>query len=140
MSALSQIPVQEFLEKVKARGIHLQVNGDRIRVGWPEKTPDMGIRQIIINRKPEILEALSLPPGSSASTNHFSDAEKEYYFNLLEIMQSPKFGMRLAAARGEAWKIVDEYRERKTVDHGQPSVISDFRHGASDDDKTHLES
>ncbi|MCH7499428.1 MAG: hypothetical protein IH886_05380 [Nitrospinae bacterium] len=58
MSALSQIPVREFLEKVKARGVHLQANGNRIHVGWPEKTPDPEIREVIIARKPEILEAL----------------------------------------------------------------------------------
>ena len=58
MSALSVIPVREFLERVKARGIHLEANGDRIHVGWPEKTPDPEIRQASIERKPEILEAL----------------------------------------------------------------------------------
>ena len=58
MSALSEIPVQEFLEKVKAKGIRLQVIGDRIHVGWPEKTPDPEIRQAIIDRKPEIIKTL----------------------------------------------------------------------------------
>ncbi len=58
MSALSEIPVREFLERVKGRGVHLQANGDRIHISWPEKTPDPEIRQAIIERKPEILEAL----------------------------------------------------------------------------------
>ena len=58
MSALSEIPVREFLKKVQARGIHLEANGDRIHIKWPEKTPDPEIRQAIIDRKPEILETL----------------------------------------------------------------------------------
>jgi len=98
MSALSEIPVKEFLERVKAQGIHLEANGDRIHVGWPEKTPDPEIRQAIIDRKPKIMEAL---------------AEQQYYLDLLEIMRSPKYGLDQETAEQEAGEIIDEYRLRK---------------------------
>lgn len=58
MSAVPQIPVQEFLKQIKARRIHLEINGDRIHIGWPEKTPDPEIREVIIARKPEIMQIL----------------------------------------------------------------------------------
>jgi len=101
MSTLSEIPVQEFLGKVEARGVRLRIDGENIRIGWPVKTPDPEIRQTIIDRKPEILEAL------------ISVIELEYYQNLLEIMQSPKFGLDRVTAEREAKIIVDEYRLRK---------------------------
>jgi len=61
MTAPSEITVQEFLEKVEARGVHLKVGGDHIRLGWPEKTPNPEIRQAIIYRlrkkeKPRFLD------------------------------------------------------------------------------------
>jgi len=48
-----------------------------------------------------------------ASLDHLTETEREYYFNLVEIMQSPKFGKDRHAAEAEAWEIVDEYRSRK---------------------------
>ena len=42
-----------------------------------------------------------------------SDAELKFYQNLLEIIQSPKFGMDRQMAEREAWEIVTEYRLRK---------------------------
>jgi len=44
---------------------------------------------------------------------HLTDAEREYYCDLLEIMQSPKFGMDRETAKQEARTIVDEYHLRK---------------------------
>ena len=113
MSALSEIPVQEFLEKVKAKSVQLRVDGDCIRIGWPERTPDPEMRQDIIDRKPEILEALSVEPGCPASLDHLTEAERGYYFDLLEIMQSPKHGMDRETAEREAAAIIAEYRLRK---------------------------
>jgi len=113
MSALSEIPVREFLEKVEARGVRLRVNGDHIHIGWPEKTPDPEIRQAIIDRKPEILETLRDDFVGLTFLDHLTEMEREYYFNLLEIMQSPKFGMDREAAEREAEVIVAEYRLRK---------------------------
>ncbi len=113
MSALSEIPVQEFLGKVKALGIHLEANGGHINVGWPEKIPDPEIRRTIISRKPEILEALRAEPRHRNATDHFSETELEYYLNLLEIMQSEKFGLERGVAEREAFEIVDEYRSRR---------------------------
>ncbi len=113
MSALSQIPVQEFLEKVKAKGVQLRVDGDRIRIGWPEKTPDPEMRQAIIDRKPEILDTLAVGRGRADFINRLTEAERGYYFDLLEIMQSPKFGMDRRSAEKEAAAIVAEYRLRK---------------------------
>jgi hypothetical protein len=74
------------------------VDGDRINVGWPEKTPDPEIRQAIIDRKPKIMEAL---------------AEQQYYLDLLEIMQSPKFGLDQETAEREAGEIIVQYRLQK---------------------------
>ena len=113
MSDFSQIPVQEFLDKVKARGVRLRVNDGRIRIGWPEKNPDQEIRQAIIDRKPEILETLRNDFVGLTFLDHLTEMEREYYFNLLEIMQSPKFGMDREAAEREAEVIVAEYRLRK---------------------------
>ena len=44
---------------------------------------------------------------------HLTESELEYYLNLLEIMQSPKFGLDRETAEEEAGKIIDEYRLRK---------------------------
>jgi len=48
-----------------------------------------------------------------ASLDPLTKTEREYYFSLVEIMQSHKFGKDRQAAEGEAWEIVDEYRSRK---------------------------
>ena len=45
--------------------------------------------------------------------DHLTEAEREYYFDLLEIMQSPKFGMVRETAAREAGEIITEYRLRK---------------------------
>ena len=45
--------------------------------------------------------------------DHLTETEREYYLNLLEIMQSPKFGLDRETAEEEAGKIIDEYRLRK---------------------------
>ncbi len=45
--------------------------------------------------------------------DHLTETEREYYLNLLEIMQSPKFGLDRETAEQEAGKIIDEYRLRK---------------------------
>jgi len=51
-----------------------------------------------------------------AFIDYFSETEKEYFFNLVEFMESPKHGMDKEMAEKEAWAIVDEYRLRKTTD------------------------
>ena len=56
-----------------------------------------------------------------ASLNHLTETDREYYFSLVEIMQSPKFGKDRQAAEAEAWKIVDEYRSRKKMRLELPS-------------------
>ena len=99
MSALSEIPVQEFLEKVKARGIHLEVNGDRIQVGWPTKTPDLEIRQAIIDRKPEILDTLTFDRGQADFIGHLTQVERNQYFSLLENMTEREAGAIIARNR-----------------------------------------
>ena len=48
-----------------------------------------------------------------ASLDPLTKTEREYYFSLVEIMQSHKFGKDRQAAEGEAWEIVDKYRSRK---------------------------
>ena len=51
--------------------------------------------------------------------DHLTETEREYYLNLLEIMQSPKFGMDREDAEREARVIVDEYRLRKKSRNNQ---------------------
>lgn len=106
MSALSEIPVQGFLEKLKARGVQLRVDGENIRVGWPGKIPDPEIRQAIIDRKPEILDTLAVDRGQADFINRLTETEREYYLNLLELMQSPKFGLNRETAGREAGAII----------------------------------
>ena len=45
--------------------------------------------------------------------DHLTETEREYYLDLLGIMQSPKFGMDRRSAEREAAAIVAEYRLRK---------------------------
>ena len=106
MSALSEIPVQEFLGKMKALGVRLRVDGKSIRIGWPEKNPNPEIRQAIIDRKPEILNSLSIGRGQADFINRLTGTERENYLDLIEIMQSPKFGMGRETAEREAGRII----------------------------------
>ena len=43
--------------------------------------------------------------------DHLTETEREYYLNLVEIMQSPKFGMDLEAAQREAGRIIARNRQ-----------------------------
>ena len=43
--------------------------------------------------------------------DHLTETEREYYLNLVEIMQSPKFGMDLEAAQQEAGRIIARTRQ-----------------------------
>lgn len=103
------IPVQEFLEQIEARGVRLRVNGESIRIGWPEKTPDPEIRQTIIERKPEIIEALSSAGKESRKPDawdRMTDAEREAFEEYVEIMTSPKFNLPLDQAERETMRLV----------------------------------
>lgn len=51
--------------------------------------------------------------GRLAFVDHLTETEREYYIDLLEIMESPKFGMDRENAEMQARVIVDEYRLRK---------------------------
>jgi len=51
--------------------------------------------------------------GRLAFVDHITETEREYYIDLLEIMESPKFGMDRENAEMQARVIVDEYRLRK---------------------------
>jgi len=44
---------------------------------------------------------------------YFDELEREYFFNLVEFMESPEHRMDRQTAEQEAFKIVDEYRSRK---------------------------
>jgi len=54
--------------------------------------------------------------GDAEFMSILTDDQKQYYLGLLEIMQSPKFGLDRETAEQEARMIVDEYRERKKVE------------------------
>ena len=99
------IPIQEFLEKIEARGIRLKVDGETIKVGWPEKKQDPKIRQILVERKPEILAALS------HSLDRLTDAEREAYQQYIEIVVSPKFNLPMKQAKGEAMQLVTRAKQ-----------------------------
>ena len=45
--------------------------------------------------------------------DHLTETEREYYFNLVEFMESPKYRMDRGTAEKEAWTIITEYRLRK---------------------------
>ena len=94
------IPIQEFLEQIEARGIRLRVEGEVVKVGWPEQKPDPEIRQILVERKPEILAALS------HSIDRLTDAEREAYREYIQIMVSPKFNLPMEQAEREAMHLV----------------------------------
>jgi len=94
------IPIQEFLGQIEARGIRLRVEGEVVKVGWPEKKQDPEIRQILVERKPEILVALS------HSLGRLTDAEREAYEQYIEIMVSPKFNLPMKQAEREAMQLV----------------------------------
>lgn len=48
-----------------------------------------------------------------AVPDYFDELEREYYFNLVEFMESPNHRMDRETAEREAKLIVDEYRLRK---------------------------
>lgn len=64
---------------------------------------------------PEIIESITLGPIGSAGnldfTSHLTETELEYYENLLEIMQSDKFGMDREDAEREAGRIIARNRQ-----------------------------
>jgi len=60
----------------------------------------------IENKKPSKPDTTTVP-------DYFEELEREYYFNLVEFMESPKHGMDRKTAEREAGKIIKEYRERK---------------------------
>ena len=96
------IPIQEFLEQIEARGIRLRVEGEVVKVGWPEQKPDPEIRQILVERKPEILAALS------HSLDRLTAAEKESRKEYVAEMLNPKHGPKLTleAAQSLAVELV----------------------------------
>ena len=78
-----------------------------------------------------------------ASLDHLTETEREYYFSLVEIMQSHKFGKDRQAAEAEAWEIVDEYRSRKkkrleppSQQRGDGKAISESFYGKKGNGKT----
>jgi len=78
-----------------------------------------------------------------ASLDHLTETEREYYFSLVEIMQSHKFGKDRQAAEAEAWEIVDEYRSRKkkrlelpSQQRGDGKAIAESFYGKKDSGKT----
>ena len=50
---------------------------------------------------------------NSTSLGPLSEPEQAYYHDLLEIMQSPKFGLNRETAEKEAGEIIIQYRLRK---------------------------
>ena len=63
----------------------------------------------------EILGPATFQPVKSSERldfiDHLTETEREYYLNLVEIMQSPKFGMDLEAAQQEAGRIIARTRQ-----------------------------
>ena len=75
--------------------------------------------------------------------DRLTETELEYYLNLLEIMQSEKFGLDRGAAEAEAWEIVDEYRSRKkkrlelpSQQRGDGKAIAESFYGKKGNGKT----
>jgi len=93
-------------------------------MGWRDfKNPYLVEKTELTEKTPAEAEKIPfiplIPPGLD-SENHdlafmeqLTETELEYYLNLLEIMQSEKFGLDRGAAEREAFEIVDEYRSRK---------------------------
>ena len=52
-------------------------------------------------------------PDTIAFPDYFNELEREYYFNLVEFMGSPKHRMDRETAEQEALQIINEYRLRK---------------------------
>ncbi len=102
------MPIQEFLEQIKARGVRLRVEGEVVKVGWPEKNPDPELRKIIVERKPEIIQILSRKPNP---LNCLTDAEKEAYEQYIAIMISPKFNLPMEQAAREAMQLVTRAKQ-----------------------------
>ena len=64
----------------------------------------------------EHLESVTHEPverGGLDFIDGLTKAEREYYFDLVEIMESPQFEMDRKTAEAEARSIVTEYRQRK---------------------------
>ena len=96
------IPIQEFLEQIEARGIRLRVEGEVVKVGWPEKKQDPKIRQILVERKPEILAVLS--PAPDCLTEQGREVYQEYVAEMLNPKHGPK--LTLEAAQSLAVELV----------------------------------
>jgi len=78
---------------------------DKIRSGDPFSHfshQDMEIE----NKKPSKPDTIAVP-------DYFNELEREYYFNLVEFMESPENRMDRKTSQLEARVIVDEYHIRK---------------------------
>jgi len=69
-----------------------------------------------LGRPVENHEPVNLEPIESAGgldfIDHLTETEREYYLDLLEIMESPKFGLDRETAEHEAGKIIARHRQR----------------------------
>ena len=61
----------------------------------------------------DILKTHTDKTDTIAVPDYFDELEREYYFNLVEFMESQKHGMDRETAEREAGAIVTEYRLRK---------------------------
>jgi len=98
----ASIPIQKFLEQIEARGVRLRVDGEVVRVGWPERKQVPKIREVIVKRKPEILAALC--PAPDCLTDEGKEGFREYIQEMLHPTHGPT--LTLEAAKSLAMELV----------------------------------
>ena len=98
----ASIPIRKYLKQIEARGVRLRVDGEVVRVGWPEKKQAPEIRQILVDRKPEILAVLC--PVPDCLTDEGKKVYQEYVAEMLAPSRGPK--LNLKAAQGLAMELV----------------------------------
>jgi len=103
-------PIDKLLADLDLMGIRVRVKGLDLKVKWPiEVVP--GIREVLVARKLEIIEALT-DDDRSDLISRLTPTEREAYNGWVDIMTSDRFNMSPKAAHREAWGLLQESNQR----------------------------